>query len=81
LKIKKVLLFLYNNNLVRNNIVNKRLEYRIEVTNVTIFANAKAKIYYNVQHTLLILKLANCVYLRLNYNYYLFDKFNKKILF
>jgi len=43
-KIKKTLLLLYNSKLMRDNIVNKRLEYRAKVVDVTTFANAKAKI-------------------------------------
>jgi hypothetical protein len=79
-KIKKALLLLYNSKLMRDNIVNKRLEYRAKVVDVTTFANVKAKIYYNVKHISLMFKLNNCAYLHLNYNYYLLDKFSKKML-
>lgn len=34
---------------MRNNIVNKRLEYRVEAIDITIFANAKTKTYYNLK--------------------------------
>lgn len=79
-KIKKTLSLLYNNNSTRDNIVNKRLKYRIKVVDVIAFANVKAKIYYNTKHTLLIFRSNNRVYLHLNYNYYLFDKSSKKTL-
>lgn len=80
-KIKKALLLFHNNNLVRDDIVNKRLEYRTKIANATTFANAKTKIYYDVRHTLLMLKLDDRAYLRLNYDYHLLDKLSKKILF
>ena len=32
------------------NIVNQQLKYQRETINVTIFVNAKAKIYYNAKH-------------------------------
>lgn len=79
-KIKKTFLLLYNDNSTRNNIVKKCLKYCIEVVDVIVFANAKAKIYYNTRHILLIFRSNNCVYLRLNYNYYLLDKSSKKTL-
>ncbi len=80
-KIKKVLSFLYNGNSTRDNIIYKRLKYRAKVVETTTFANAKTKVYYNAKHILLMLKLGNRAYLRLNYNYYLLDKSSKKILF
>lgn len=80
-KIKKVLSLLYKKNPIRNNIINKSLKYRIETIDVIVFVNAKIQIYYDAKYTLLILKSSDCVYLRLNYNYYLFDKFSKKTLF
>lgn len=79
-KIKKALLLLYNSKSTRDNIVNKQLKYCTKVANAILFANAKTKIYYNAKYILLILRLDNCIYLYLNYNYYLFDKSNKKIL-
>lgn len=48
-KIKKALLFLHDDNLMRDDIVNKRLEYRTKATNVTTFVNAKTKIYYDAR--------------------------------
>ncbi len=59
----------------------KYLKYCTKIAETTIFANVKTKVYYNIRYILLILKLNNCVYLRLNYNYYFFDKSSKKILF
>lgn len=77
-KIKKALLLLHNRNLTRNDIVNKHLKYRIKTIEVIAFANAKAKIYYDARHILLILKLDNRIYLRFNHDYYLLSKFSKK---
>ena len=58
----------------------QRLKYRRETINATIFVNVKTKIYYNVRHVSLIFKTNDYVYLRLYYDYQLFDRFNKKII-
>lgn len=79
-KIKKILSLLYSDNSTQNNIVNKRLKYCAKVANAILFANIKTKIYYNTRYMLLILRLDDCVYLRLNYSYYLFDRSSKKML-
>lgn len=65
---------------MRNNIVNKRLEHRIKIIEITIFVNAKAKIYYIAKYMSLIFKLNNCAYLRFNYNYFFSNKSSKKTL-
>ena len=57
----------------------KRLKYRVEIANVTVFVNAKIKIYYDAKHQSLMLKFGNRAYLRLNQKYHLFGKLNKKI--
>lgn len=80
-KIKEALLLIYDENSTRNDIVDKRLKYRAKILKIIAFANVKAKIYYNVKHISLMFKLNNCTYLRLNYNYYLFNKFSKKTSF
>jgi len=54
-KIKKALLLLHDSKLVRDDIVNKRLKYRAKAIDVTTFANAKTKIYYDARHTSLML--------------------------
>lgn len=61
------------------NLSAQRLKYQHKTTNVTVFANAKVKIYYNVRHTSLLLNVENYVYLRLYYKYQLFNKLNKKL--
>lgn len=63
---------------MRNDIVNKRLKYRTKIVEVTTFANAKAKIYYDTKYTSLILKLDDRIYLRFNHDYHFLDKSNKK---
>ena len=57
----------------------QRLKYCREIVDVTIFVNIKTKIYYNVWHVLLMFKIENYAYLKLYYDYQLFDRFNKKI--
>jgi len=70
-KIKKTFLLLNHDNdhFIINDLSNKRLKYRVEIMNVTFFANVKIKIYYDLRHTLLLLNSNNKVYLRLNHNY------------
>jgi hypothetical protein len=86
-KVKKALFLLYNdysitlhNNYSILNIFSKRLEFRVETIDATIFVNAKAKIYYNARHYSLLLNSSNKIYLRLNHKYYLFEKLSKKVL-
>ena len=62
------------------NLFIKRLNYRVEIVDVTSFANVKTKIYYDFRHISLMLKFDDRVYLRLNHDYHLFDKFNRKLL-
>ena len=70
-------------NLTKSNksidIVEQRLEYRQEVANVIVFANIKIKIYYDVKHQSLLLRVKDKVYLRLYHNYQLFERLNKKL--
>jgi hypothetical protein len=79
-KIKNVVSLLNKDQFIINNLSKKRLEYRMKVANATSFVNAKFKIYYDVRHILLMLQSSNRVYLRLNYDYHLFSKLNRKIL-
>ena len=57
----------------------QRLKYRQKTIEVIVFVNVKTKIYYNVCYTLLLLNVNNYTYLRLNYNYRLLNKLNKKL--
>ena len=77
-KIKKTLSLLHNN-LSITNVFEKRLKFRVEIFDVIIFVNIKAKIYYDARHQLLLLNLEDKTYLRLNYDYYLLEKSSKKI--
>ena len=56
----------------------QRLEYRQETQNVNDFVVAKFKIYYDVRHMFLLLNSKEYVYFRLNQNYQLSDKSNRK---
>ena len=64
-----------------NNIFNKRLKFKKKTANVTSFINVKVKIYYDSQYTSLTFKFKNRVYLKLNHEYYLFNKSNRKLSF
>ena len=55
------------------NIVSQRLKYQRKAVDVTIFVNAKVKIYYNVKHQAIFFCFDEKVYLQLHYNYKLFD--------
>ncbi len=79
-KIKKTLSLLNYGQSIINDLSNKRLEYRAEAEKAIVFANAKAKIYYNARYILLMLNSENKIYLRLNYKYQLSEKSNRKIL-
>lgn len=70
---------LIKNQLMMNDLFEKRLKYRMKIANVIFFANVKAKIYYDVRHISLMLRLDDRVYLRLNYDYHLSNKLNRKI--
>jgi hypothetical protein len=61
------------------NLFNKRLEFRAKAFEATTFANAKAKVYYNVRHQSLLLNLGDKVYLKLNHEYHLSSKSSKKL--
>ena len=61
------------------NIAQQRLKYQIEIVDATTFVNVKATIYYDSRHTFLMLRSKNKTYLRLNHDYQLFEKFNRKI--
>ena len=72
-------------NITKINIVNaqdlstQRLKYQQETTDATVFATTKAKIYYDVRHTSILLKKDEYVYLRLNKEYKLSKRFNSKL--
>lgn len=57
----------------------QRLKYRREAVDATTFANAKAKIYYDVRHTSLLFKAGDYAYLRLHHGYQLPGRPNKKV--
>ncbi len=86
-KIKKTLFLLHDDYSITLhddhfilNIFSKRLEFRVETIDATIFVNAKTKIYYDAKHYSLLLNLNDKIYLRLNYEYHLFKKLSKKVL-
>ena len=55
-KIKKLILLLFTSVVINvvvdttKNIFNQQLKYQRKIVDVTIFANIKVKIYYNVKH-------------------------------
>ena len=64
---------------IRNKIfIEKQFRYRKKISNVTTFINVETKIYYDVRHTLLLLKLEDKIFLRLHREYKLLNKFNFK---
>ena len=70
------------NNIITTNSIDlsiKRLEYRQETVDVIAFAAAKSKVYYDVRHTLILLKVDEYVYLRFHQDYQLSNKSNKKL--
>ena len=70
------------NNIITANSVDlpiKRLEYRQEAVDVIAFAAAKSKVYYDVRHTLILLKIDEYAYLRLHQDYQLSSKSNRKL--
>ena len=79
-KVKKILSLLHDRDQsLVNDISARRLKYRVEATNATAFANVKVKIYYDVRHTSLLLNLDDRAYLKLNHEYQLSSKSNRKI--
>ena len=78
-KVKKTLNLLHHDQSIVENIFNKRLKFRLKIADVTFFVNVKVKLYYDVRHVPLKLKTNNHAYLRLNYEYQLSERSNKKI--
>ena len=69
------------NNIITANSVDlsiKRFEYRQKAVDVIAFAAVKSKVYYDVKHTLILLKVDEYVYLRLHQDYQLSNKSNRK---
>ena len=64
---------------IPDNILNRRLKYQRETADATVFAQAKAKIYYDVKHQPILFHSENKVYLRLYHEYQLPDRFNRKM--
>ena len=60
------------------NFAKNRFIFKKKVFNATFFVNVKFKIYYDVRHTSLFIKLKNFVYLILNRDYRLLFQSNKK---
>ena len=69
------------NELIIDDIFQKRLKYCNEIKKVFVFANIKIEFYYNIRHMFFLLNLKNKICFRLNYEYYLSKKFNQKLLF
>lgn len=78
-KVKDVVSLLIGDQPMIDNLFEKRLKYRMKVANDTSFANAKSKVYYDVQHISLMLRSNDRAYLRLNYDYHLSNKSNRKV--
>ena len=76
-KVRKVFTTLFVEQTI--DLLTQRLEYQQKVIEVIVFVNVKTKIYYNVRYTLLLLNINDYAYLRLNYNYRLLSKLNKKL--
>ena len=55
-----------------------RIVYRKKIINVISFVNVQMKFRYDNKHKSLMLKIDDIIYLRLNKNYFLFNKFDKK---
>lgn len=79
-KVKDVVSLLSENQLIIDDLSKKRLKYRMKIANAISFANVKSKVYYDVQHIPLMLRSSSRTYLRLNYDYHLSSKLNRKIL-
>ena len=80
-KIKDSLSLLYLDSIesMINDIIQRRLKYRAKATDATVFANTKTKIYYDARHTSLLLNFDDKTYLRLNHDYQLSEKSNRKL--
>ena len=76
-KIRKTLTTLFVDQVV--DLSTQRLKYRQKIIDVIVFANVKIKIYYDARHTFLLLKAEDYVYLRLHHDYWLLNKFERKI--
>lgn len=59
--------------------VKRRFMYIKKATNVTTFANAKSKAYYDKNHQSLLLQFEDEVYIKLHYEYKLLNILNKKL--
>ena len=69
------------NELIVDDIFQKRLKYYNRIKKVFVFVNVKTKFYYNTRHTFFLLNFENKIYFRLNHEYHLSKKFNRKLLF
>ena len=80
-KIKNSLSLLHLDSIesMMNDITQRRLKYRVEAIDATAFANTKAKIYYDARYTSLLLNSDDKAYLRLNHDYQLSEKSNRKL--
>ena len=91
-KIKNVLTTLFNNkhditaistsNMNVNKIkkvAERRFMYVKKIVDVTIFVNAKTKIYYDKKHQSLLLRSSDEVYIRFHHEYKLSNVMNKKL--
>ena len=70
-KIKKVF-FLFNvfGKFITENLIQRRLKYRVEIVEIIVFVNVKIKIYYDARHISLMMRLEmNKTYLKLNQKY------------
>ena len=81
-KIKNTISFLTSiNELIVDDISQKRLTYCNEIKKVFVFANVKIKIYYDTRYTFFLLNFENKIYFRLNHEYCLSNKLNRKLSF
>ena len=79
-KIKKLIFVIENSqSLISKNILSQRLKYQREIANVTVFVNAKTKIYYDSRHQSIFFRFDDRVYLRLHQKYQLSNRSNKKM--
>ena len=72
------LLHFKNGDSLFDDFIDRRIKYKQKIVNVTVFINAKTKLYYDVKHTFFRFNQRNRTYLRLNNNYQLSNKLNKK---
>ena len=79
-KIKDAVFLLTSiNELIVDDISQKRLKYCNEIIEIYAFANVKTKLYYNTRYTFFLLNFENKIYLRLNHEYHLSKKLNRKL--